>query len=269
MGDIVNLDPDGRIKDIRCFILDMDGTVYLGEQWIAGALEFLGKIRKSGRRFCFMTNNSSKDAHAYLEKLHRMGLDISPEQLVTSGHATIAYLHKHYPGKTVFLLGNNMLKAEFEAKGIILEEERPELVVTAFDTTLDYSKLCKVCNLVRDGLPYLATHPDYNCPTETGFIPDIGAVHAYINASAGRMPDHIIGKPNSEIVEYTLAMAGCTAAEAAVVGDRLYTDIAAGVDNGLTGIFVLSGEAQLCDLAASSIQPHLVFDSVKEMIPYL
>lgn len=269
MSITVNSDPDRRIKDIRCFVLDMDGTVYLGEQWIEGALEFLEEVRNSGRKFCFMTNNSSKNASVYIEKLHRMGLDIDPHQLVTSGHATIAYLLKHYPGKKVFLLGNSMLRKEFETGGIILEEDKPDIVVTAFDTMLDYAKLCQVCDFVRHGLPYLATHPDYNCPTETGFIPDIGAIHAFIHASTGRMPDRIIGKPNSEIVEYTLAKAGCTANEAAVVGDRLYTDIAAGINSGLTSIFVLSGEAQLCDLAESPVQPHLVFDSVKKLIPYL
>lgn len=265
----INTDPTGRLKDVKCFALDMDGTIYLGDRWIDGAPEFLRKIEASGRSFCFMTNNSSKSADVYIDKLHRMGLDITPQQLITSGHATMHFLHKNYPNKKVFLLGNPMLTKEFEQGGIELDEEHPDLVVTAFDTTLDYKKLCRVCDLVRAGLPYIATHPDYNCPTETGFIPDIGAIHAFIKASTGRLPDKIIGKPNREIVEYTLEKAGCTAAQTAMVGDRLYTDIAAGVGNGLTGIFVLSGEAQLCDLPGSAVQPHLIFDSVKDIIPLL
>ena len=269
MESRVNRDPEQILAGIRCFALDMDGTVYLGERWIDGAPEFLRRIRETGRQFVFMTNNSSKNAAAYCQKLHRMGLDIGPEQLVTSGHATIAYLHKHHPGKRIFLLGNEALAQEFSESGILMDSDHPDLVVTAFDTSLDYAKLCKVCDHLRAGLPYIGTHPDLNCPTETGFIPDIGAIHAFIEASTDRRPDKIIGKPNAEIVEYTLGITGSRAEETAMVGDRLYTDIAAGVNNGLTGIFVLSGEAQLTDLPGSPVQPHLIFDSVKQMIPLL
>lgn len=265
----VNSDRRGMLKDIECFALDMDGTVYLGERWIDGALDFLRRVEETGRRYFFMTNNSSKSADVYLDKLDRMGLRIDRRQMITSGHATIDYIKRCYRGKKVFLLGNPMLAAEFEQQGIALSDSNPEVVVTAFDTTLDYAKMCRVCDLVREGLPYIATHPDYNCPTETGFIPDIGAIHAFIDASTGRMPDRIIGKPNREIVDYALAQAGAKAAHTAMVGDRLYTDIAAGVNNGLTGIFVLSGEAQLCDLPESTVQPHLIFDSVKDIIPLL
>lgn len=263
---IVNEDPQGLLQKIRCFALDMDGTVYLGEQWIDGAKDFLKKIEESGRQYLFLTNNSSKSAEVYIKKLQRMGLEITEDRLVTSGHATAAYLKEHYAGKKVYLLGNELLKKEFLDFGIFLEEDNPEVVVTAFDTTLDYKKLCRVCDLVRKGLPYLATHPDYNCPTETGFVPDIGAIHAFIHASAGRSPDLIIGKPNREIIEYALKKAGVKAEETAMVGDRLYTDIAAGVKNGLTGILVLSGESTLETVERSEVRPHLIFDSVKEMM---
>lgn len=265
----VNRDPDGILKGITCFALDMDGTVYLGESWIDGAIAFLKRLEETGRRFFFMTNNSSKSGAMYIKKLAKMGLDISPSQLVTSGQATVSYLNKHHSGKRVFLLGNELLSQEFSEAGISLDNKDPEIVVTAFDTTLDYQKLCSVCDFVRAGLPFIATHPDFNCPTETGFIPDIGAIHAFIQASAGRMPDRIIGKPNADIVEYSLLKAGASAAETAMVGDRLYTDVAAGVNNGLTGILVLSGEAALSDIEKSEVKPHLVFTSVKEIIPFL
>lgn len=265
----VNFDSGHLIDRIKCFALDMDGTLYLDDTWIDGARDFLKRIEETGRKYCFMTNNSSKNADVYIEKLRRMGLEIDLSQLITSGHATVDYLKKFYSGKKVFLLGNPMLTAEFAQMGIALDDEHPDVVVTAFDTSLDYKKMCKVCDFVRAGLPYIATHPDYNCPTKTGFIPDAGAIHAFIEASAKRWPDKVIGKPNREIVDYTLKMAGCAAEETAMVGDRLYTDIAAGVNNGLTGIFVLSGEAQLCDLPGSDVKPHLIFDSVKEIIPYL
>ncbi len=266
---LVNQDPDNLLKYIKHFALDLDGTIYLDDTWIDGALDFLRKLEETGRTYCFMTNNSSKNAAAYLEKLHRMGLDIKPEQLVTSGHATIAYLKKHYPQKRVYLLGNRVLMAEFEQAGICLVEDAPEVVVSAFDTEFDYEKLRKFCDFVRSGLPYLGTHPDYNCPTKTGFMPDIGAIHAYVHVSTGRMPNHIVGKPNREIIEYTLNVLGGETHNTAVVGDRLYTDVKAGVSNGLCGIFVLSGEAQLGDLPSSDVQPHLIFESVKEMIPLL
>ena len=143
------------------------------------------------------------------------------------------------------------------------------MVVTAFDTSLDYRKMCKVCDHVRAGLPYLATHPDYNCPTENGFIPDAGAIHAFIHASAFRYPDRIIGKPNEDIIAYLATRVNTPRGQIAMVGDRLYTDIAAGRNNGLQSVLVLSGEAQLADVEQSEVKPHLIFDSVKEMIPFL
>lgn len=196
----VNQDREHILDEVRCFALDMDGTIYLGEKWIDGAQAFLERIGASGRSYVFLTNNSSKNAEAYVEKLHRMGWDIGPEKIITSGQAAIFYLKRHFAGKRVFLLGNPLLQAEFVQAGIELEERMPDVVVVAFDTSLDYQKMCKVCDFVRAGLPYLATHPDYNCPTETGFIPDAGAIQAFIHASAFRYPDRIIGKPNRELL---------------------------------------------------------------------
>lgn len=265
----VNQDEKHILKEIKCFALDMDGTVYLGEQWIDGALEFLHRIEETGRNYVFVTNNSSKSAAVYVDKLHRMGLDVSEEKIVTSGQATIHYLQNNFPGAKVFLLGNPLLQEEFLDAGILLEDEHPDVVVTAFDTSLDYKKMCKVCDHVRAGLPYLATHPDYNCPTETGFIPDAGAIHAFIHASAFRYPDRIIGKPNGDIIEYLSVRMDAERRQTAMVGDRLYTDIAAGRNNGLTSILVLSGEAAMEDVCHSDVIPHLIFSSVKEIAQIL
>ena len=154
-------------------------------------------------------------------------------------------------------------------EGILLAENDPEVVVTGFDTSLTYEKLCRVCDHVRAGLPYIATHPDYNCPTEDGFIPDIGSFHELIHASAFRYPDHVVGKPSGDIMDYLAGRAGTSRAETAMVGDRLYTDVAAGVNNGYTGILVLSGEATLADAEEAEVTPDLIFTSVKEMIPFL
>lgn len=266
---VLNQDNKHIIDNIRCFALDMDGTIYLGEQWIAGAKGFLKKIEESGRSYVFLTNNSSKNPAVYVEKLHRMGWDVTEDKIITSGQAAIFYLQKHFSGKRVFLLGNPLLQEEFEQAGILLDDTAPEVVVTAFDTSLTYEKMCKVCDFVRAGLPYLATHPDYNCPTETGFIPDAGAIHAFIHASAFRYPDRIIGKPNSDIVDYLINRVRTEREQVAMVGDRLYTDIAAGRNNGLKSILVLSGEATLDDVSSSDILPHLIFDSVQDIIPLL
>ena len=266
----VNQDPEGILRGIRNFCLDMDGTVYLDSVWIDGAADFLAKLTASGRKYCFMTNNSSKSAGIYVEKLMNMGLTIDPEkQLITSGHATVRYLQRVFPGKRVYLFGNPMVKMEFEKRGILIDEENPEVVVTSFCTSFHYRDLCRLCDLVREGLPYVATHPDFNCPTKTGFIPDIGSLSAYVEASTGRRPDQVVGKPEAEIIEYALAMLGARKEETCVIGDRLYTDVKSGVNNGLTGILVLSGEANLKDIPFSDVRPHLVFDSVKEMIPFL
>ncbi len=265
----VNEDKEGRLKEIECFALDLDGTVYLGEQWIDGAKNFLEEIVRLGKKYVFLTNNSSKSPEVYVEKLKRMGLETEVDKIVTSGQAAVFYLQRNCPGKRIFLLGNDLLRKQFEEEGILLDEENPEVVVTAFDTTLDYRKMCKACDLVRKGLLYIATHPDYNCPTEDGFIPDIGAIHAFIHASAGRFPDRIIGKPNGDIINYLLERTSVKREKTAMVGDRLYTDIAAGKNGGLTSVLVLSGEASLQDAMESEIKPDFIFDSVKNMIPYL
>ena len=268
----INCDKSKKLKEITCFALDMDGTVYLGEKWIDGALEFLKAVEEAGKQYVFLTNNSSKNAESYVRKLEKMGLCVDISRIVTSGQATIDYLKTNFPGKRVYLLGNELLQEEFEKEGIFLaqgDQDVPEVVVTAFDTSLTYAKMCRVCDLVREGLPYITTHPDFNCPTETGFIPDSGAIHAFIHASAFRYPDHVIGKPSGDIMDYLARRAGVLKEQTAMVGDRLYTDVAAGVNNGYTGVLVLSGEATMEDVKESKIIPDLIFDSVKDMILYL
>lgn len=266
---VINEDKENLLSQVACFALDMDGTIYLGERWIDGAKAFLERVEASGRSYVFVTNNSSKNAAVYVEKLGRMGLSVGEEKIVTSGQAAIWYLQRHFPDKKVFLLGNELLREEFVQAGIRLEENDPEVVVTAFDTSLDYRKMCRVCDFVRAGLPYLATHPDYNCPTEDGFIPDAGAIHAFIYASAFRYPDRVIGKPNEDIIEYLTTRVNTERSRIAMVGDRLYTDIAAGRNHGLKSILVLSGEASIEDAERSEVRPHLIFSSVRDMIPFL
>ena len=259
-----------RLAPVRCFLLDMDGTFYLGDRLIDGSLDFLAALEKTGRTARFLTNNSSKSARVYAEKLRRLGVPEKYRDVISSGHAAARYCMRHFPGQKGFLMGNPMLAGELTQMGLTLTESADaDYVLAAFDTTLTYNRLCLVCDLIRAGKPYIATHPDFNCPTETGFVPDLGAMMALIEASTGRRPDVVLGKPNRGIVDEALARTGFTLQEMAMVGDRLYTDVATGVNHGMPGILVLSGEATMADVAASTVKPDLVFGKLADMIPYL
>ena len=256
-------------KNIKCFLLDMDGTFYLGNNLIDGALSFIDKVLETGRDFLFLTNNTSHNGDFYVQKLARLGLTVDRSKVLTAGDATVAKLNELYPGKRAFVLGNHFLVEDLTAGGIVVDNENPEIVVIGFDTTLDYAKMTAVCDFVRAGLPYIATHPDFNCPTDTGFMPDIGAIMAFIEASAGRKADVIIGKPYGEIVRAAQQRTGLAPGQLAMVGDRLYTDVRTGVDHGLCAILVLSGESTLSDIETYGIEPDLIFGTLGDMIPYL
>ena len=258
-----------KLQDVRLFLLDMDGTFYLGDRLIEGSLEFIERVRATGRDFLFLTNNSSHNAAFYVERLRRMGLEIDRRRVMTSGEATCEKLRELYPGKRAFVLGNEFLLEEFREAGIDVDIANPEIVVIGFDTTLDYAKMRAVCDFVRAGLPYIATHPDFNCPTETGFMPDIGAIMAFIEASTGRRPDLIVGKPHTGIVEAVKCRTGLKVSELAMVGDRLYTDIETGLRSGMLSILVMSGETTEEMLAQSSTVPDLKFNRLADMIPLL
>ena len=260
-----------KLAPVKCFLLDMDGTFYLGDRLIEGSLDFLSALERTGRTARFLTNNSSKSASVYTEKLHRMGVDDRYCDVITSGHAAAHYCLSRFPGKKCYLLGNPMLEAEMIKTGLTLTHraDDADYVLVAFDTTLDYQKMCIVCDYIRNGLPYIATHPDFNCPTETGFIPDMGAIMAFIEASTSRKADVILGKPHRGIVDEALQRTGFALHEMAMVGDRLYTDVATGVNHGMTGILVLSGEASMDDVKTSSVKPDLIFGRLSDMIPYL
>lgn len=258
-----------NIQDVRCFLLDMDGTFYLGENLIPGSLDFIRRVEETGRDFLFLTNNSSHNADFYVQRLKRMGLNVGREKVLTSGEATAAVLKEKYPGKRAFVLGNEFLLEEMREAGVTVDQTDPEIVVVGYDTTLDYKKMTAVCDLVRAGLPYIATHPDFNCPTETGFAPDIGAIMAFIEASTGRRADLVVGKPHTGIVQAALRRTGLQVGQMAMVGDRLYTDVETGLKSGMLSILVMSGETTPEMLAAYPHKPDLVFDRLAEMIPLL
>ena len=258
-----------KLSDVRCFLLDMDGTFYLGDRIIEGSLEFIGKVLETGRDYLFMTNNSSHNAEFYVKRLERMGLKTDRRHVLTSGEATCEKLNALYPGKRAYVLGNEFLLEEFREAGISVDFEHPEIAVIGFDTTLTYRKLWDICDLVRSGAPYIATHPDFNCPTETGFMPDIGAIIAFIEASTGRRPDLVVGKPNTGIVDAVTRRTGLRVDQLAMVGDRLYTDIETGLRSGMLSILVMRGETTEAMLAASHTVPDLKFGRLSDMIPLL
>lgn len=247
-----------KLTDIRCFLLDMDGTFYLGDRLLPGALDFMRYLGQSGRDYLFLTNNSSRTAVFYAAKLTGMGWPAQPGDVLTAGEATARWIVRQKSAARVYLLGTPDLEAEFAAHGLTLTAEAPDYVVLGFDKTLTYEKLATACRLIRGGVPFVATHPDFNCPTEDGFIPDCGAMIELIAASTGVRP-LVIGKPQREIVETVLAKKNCPPAATAIVGDRLYTDIATGKNAGITSILVLSGETKAADLGGASVAPDFVF----------
>ena len=250
-----------KLENIKCYLLDMDGTIYLGNKLIDGAREFLEKLKEKGIRYIFLTNNSSKNKDRYVEKLNKLGIEAHREDVFSSGEATTIYLNKKKKKAKVFLLGTKDLEDEFEKAGFELIKERNkniDFVVLGFDTTLTYEKLWIACE-------YIATHPDFNCPLENGkFMPDAGAMIAFIKASTGKEPT-VIGKPNSHIIDAIIEKYNLKKSELAMVGDRLYTDIRTGIDNGLTSILVMSGETDKKMLEETIYKPDYIFNSVKEL----
>lgn len=251
------------------FILDMDGTFYLSDTIIPGSPAFIQRVKETGRDFLFFTNNSSTTAQSYQEKLAKMQCPITLDQIMTSGDVTIEYLNTAYRGKKVYLVGTEALMQSFAAAGIILTEIEPDIVVLGFDKTLTYEKIKKMCNFIRAGVPYLATHPDINCPVKGGFIPDVGSFIAMVKLSTGRTPDKILGKPYHTTLDMILHRTGWKRESTAFIGDRLYTDVAAGVHNGARGLLVLSGESDMNTVRASTVKADAVFIDLKEIASYL
>jgi HAD superfamily hydrolase (TIGR01457 family) len=260
------------LKEKTIFLLDMDGTIYLGDELIDGARKFLETIKDKGKRYIFLTNNSSKNKETYVNKLNGLGIQATEEEVFTSGEATTMYLRKQKEGAKIYLLGTEALEEEFRREGFILEKERHkniDYVVLGFDTTLTYEKLWAACEYISEGVEYIATHPDFNCPLPNDkFMPDAGAMAAFIEASTGKTPK-VIGKPNREIVKSIALKYGLNKEDMVMIGDRLYTDIKTGENAGIASVLVYSGETKEEDYRKSEIRADYVFNSVKDMIELL
>lgn len=253
--------PKDVLKKVKCFILDLDGTVYLGDKILEGSIEFLEALEKNNIVFKFFTNNSSKNSKFYINKIRKMGYKVSDDMMLISNHVIINHIKENMPNKKVFVLGNEYLKNDFREANINVVTDAADVVVVGFDTSLVYENVSKACEFIRNGAIFLGVNPDFNCPIENGFIPDCGSICSMITASTAVVPE-FFGKPSHHTLKYILEDTGFKEEEIAFVGDRLYTDIAIGKDNASVTILVLSGETKPEDLIKSEIQPTLVFDSL-------
>ncbi len=257
------------LSEIEYFLLDMDGTVYLGDKIIGEMDKTLRFLREKGKKLIFLTNNSSKSNEKYIEKLKRLNLFGEGDEVYTSGMATADMLVDKYPEKSVYLLGTKALKEEFISKGVkLIEEGQPDIAVLAYDTELTYEKLCKFTTAIKKGAKYIATHPDVNCPAPDVFVPDVGSFMAMIELSTGLKPSKIIGKPYDGMGKALMKRLKSDENKFVMVGDRLYTDIKFGNNCGFYSLFVLSGECNMKDLEKSDAEPSFILDSLNDIKNY-
>ncbi|MGL5955713.1 MAG: HAD-IIA family hydrolase [Brevinema sp.] len=251
------------------FFLDMDGTLYLGDKLIPGAKEFLDTLKQKGKKIVYLTNNSSKNKHSYLDKMHKLGINSQLDEFFTSGEATAIYLQKHHSNAKVFLLGLLPLQQDLEEYGLKIvnnTKEVPDVVLLGFDQDLTYKKIWQACDWIREGISYYATHGDFNCPLEGGKVmPDTGAMILMIEGSTGKLPK-IIGKPNRIILEMASEKYDIPLSQSVMIGDRLYTDIRLRETAGIDTILVLSGETTLEMHNDSPYKASAVYSSVQEII---
>lgn len=251
---------------IRHVVLDMDGTIYCGEQLFDCTLPFLDLLKRLRITYTFLTNNTSRSKTDYITKLQKRGIPATTDQMYTAADSTISYLREHLPQvKRVALLGTPSLAAQFAEEGFTDDWETPEAVVVGFDTALAYDRLCRTAYFIQQGLPFLATHPDLICPTdEPTVLVDCGAICACLSAVTGRMPV-VLGKPEPSLLLGICRRAGVHPKETLMVGDRIYTDIAMGGRAGVPAVLVLSGEGTREDAAASPLPPDLIVTDVGEL----
>lgn len=246
----------------------MDGTFFISDHLLPGAVEFLDLLTANKIPYYFLTNNCSKNTAFYHKKLSKLGLYVEKGNIFTSGEATAIYLKEQHPHARVFMTATPQLEEEFETHGIELVQEDAQIAVLGYDTGLTYSRLSTFCQHLLSGAKYIATHPDTNCPDEEGLIPDIGAIISFVQAATGRLPDVTIGKPYFPILSSLQAKTGIAPQDMAMVGDRLYTDIAMG-KYGIMTILVLTGETKPADLEGSIFTPDLVVQDLPGLIQHL
>ena len=263
------MDKNELLKSKKLYLFDMDGTLYLGDRLYDFTIELLETLKATGRKYLFMTNNSSKSVEDYIKKLAKLGIPSTRDDFITSSQATAYYLKQHHWGQKLYVCGTRSLTRELEMEGFTVTEnvDEVECIVMGFDTELTFQKLHDVSYLLltRESIPYIATNPDYVCPTEFGSVPDCGSVCDMIYNATKKRPV-VIGKPSPLMPLLAMDQHGYSKEETAVVGDRIYTDVKSGLNAGITGILVLSGESTLQTLAESDVEPHLVLEDASEIL---
>ena len=260
-----------RLRAIRHLALDMDGTIYRGGTLFPFTRGFLQRMRGLGIGYTFLTNNPSKSSADYLAHLNRLGISAGPDELYTSAQATIDWLRSNRPeARRLFILGTASMQGQFTAAGFALTADdpadTPDAVVVGFDLTLTYARLCRAAWWIQKGIFCVATNPDFVCPTDQPTVlVDCGALCAMFQAATGRAPDRVFGKPDPSMLDGIRARHGLTAAEIAMVGDRLYTDVLMARRAGALGVLVLTGEATAEDAARSAEPPDLTLPSLVEL----
>lgn len=240
-----------KLAKIRHLALDMDGTIYLGSTLFPFTKKFLADMSEAGIGYSFLTNNPSKSVADYLKKLAGLGIEADEGNMYTTSLAAIDYIKAHYPdAKRLFLLGTPSMISQFEKAGFEScaddPEDRPDVLVAAFDMTLEYSRLCRAAWWASQGIPYIATNPDRVCPTDQQIVlVDCGSICKCIEHATGRQPDITLGKPDPNMLKGILDRHGLLPDEIAMVGDRIYTDTAMAHNAGAFGVLVLSGETTL------------------------
>ena len=255
------------LNNKKLFLLDMDGTIYLDDRLFDGTLEFLNYVKSIDGKYVFLTNNSSKSVDKYIEKLEGFGIQAKEEDFLTSANATILYLQKEYVGKKIYVFGTVSFKQQLKNEGIDVVDilqDGIDCLVMGFDTELTFQKLEDACILLGRGVDYIATNPDWVCPTWYGYVPDCGSVSEMLYRATKRRPI-FIGKPEPTMSLLAIEKSGFNSAETLLIGDRIYTDIACGVNAGISTALVLSGETTKNDVEESSTKPDFVFDNIKNI----
>lgn len=248
----------------RLFLLDMDGTLYVDERLFGKVPEFLARVQESGGRYLFLTNNSSRGVEGYIEKLERLGIATGPEDYLTSVDAAIDLLHREYPGQKCYAAGTESFRQQLESAGIPVTtrvEEDVDILLSGFDRELTFQKLEDSCILLNRVVTWLATNPDWVCPTWYGAVPDCGSVCQMLTNATGREPI-FIGKPQPAMAELAMRRTGFGREETVLIGDRVYTDIACAVNAGIDSILVLSGEGTREDTEKFGVRPTWIYDDI-------
>jgi len=254
-----------KLRNVELFLFDMDGTLYLGDDVYDGAIALMEDLPALGKKYIYLTNNSSRAGKDYIDRLRRLGFPCEPENVFTSGMATGMFLNQRYPGAKVYLVGTAAFRRELLSYGIDLVEEGADVVVVGFDTELVYEKLNKACHFLRRGAAFIAANPDWVCPMpHDEVLPDCGSICALLTASSGVEPNYI-GKPNRNMIDVISAMTGIPNEKICAVGDRLYTDIAVAQNAGSVSVLVLSGETDQAMVDAAERKPDYVLADVHEL----